>query len=277
MEEKRESTKLNTPDFASIVIPELNGQTPEKKRRILLRVAYDGTNYHGWQAQNDVCVEGTLREAVEELTGEKITLIGGSRTDAGVHAKCNPVVFDTESSIPGDRFFLALNTKLPRDIRVTESREVAPDFHPRHCVSRKTYEYRVLVEKTPDPLRRLYTHSINQRLDVASMQQAAVYLLGEHDFKSFCNPATQAETTIRELYELSIEENNGEILFRVTGSGFLYNMVRILVGTLLEVGYGRIRPEEMSEILEKKDRRVAGPTAPGKGLMLVAYEFAENP
>lgn len=255
------------------------GRFMGETKRICLTVAYDGTAYCGWQVQkNGRTIEGELNRALRELTGEDIQVIGASRTDAGVHGLANRAVFDTCSRIPGEKFSYALNQRLPEDIRVRKSEETAPDFHPRHCESRKTYEYHILNSAFPNPVRRLYSHFTYVPLDAERMRQAAEYLVGEHDFASFCSAGSQAETTVRRIYGLSVERSGEEILIRVTGSGFLYNMVRIIAGTLMEAGCGRMEPERMKEILEAKDRAAAGPTAPACGLTLteIRYEGQER-
>lgn len=243
-------------------------------KRVMLTVAYDGTAYHGWQVQpNGVTIEGELNSVLKELTGEEIQVIGASRTDAGVHGLCNIAVFDTESNIPGEKFSYALNQRLPEDIKVVDSCEVAEDFHPRHVSSKKTYEYKIYNAKFPDPTKRLYSHFTYTSLNVEKMQQAATYLVGEHDFKSFCAPAAVVETTVRTLYKAEVIQDEEYIRIRVQGNGFLYNMVRIIAGTLMEVGSGKRQPEDIKIILEAKDRNAAGPTAPARGLMLINYEF----
>lgn len=246
-------------------------------RRIMLTVAYDGTNYHGWQIQpNVITIESVLNEALSLLFKEEIHVIGASRTDTGVHALGNIAVFDTEARMPGDKVSYALNQRLPQDIRIEDSREVPLDFHPRHCNSRKTYEYKILNRDFPLPTYRLYAHFTYVPLDVTRMQQAADYLVGEHDFKSFCSVNTVAETTVRTLYSVKVSKESDMITIRVTGSGFLYNMVRIIAGTLMEVGKGSMSPEQIPQILAALDRQKAGPTAPACGLTLYAYEFEKR-
>lgn len=245
-------------------------------KRIMLIVAYDGTEYHGWQLQPNVpTIEGELNKALEGLLGEEIQVIGASRTDSGVHALCNAAVFDTDTKIPAGKIAYALNQRLPEDIRVQKSIETKPDFHPRHCVSQKTYEYRILNREFPLPTQRKYMHFTYVPLDEKRMQKGADYLTGEHDFKSFCASAAVVETTVRTLYGVMVERNGEEIVIRVTGNGFLYHMVRIIAGTLIEVGRGNIEPERIKEILEAKDRSAAGPTAPACGLMLAGYEWQD--
>ncbi|MEE1249290.1 MAG: tRNA pseudouridine(38-40) synthase TruA [Lachnospiraceae bacterium] len=240
------------------------------KKRIKLVVAYDGTAYHGWQVQpNAVTIEGVLNEKLTELLGEKITVTGASRTDAGVHSLGNVAVFDTTTRIPADKISYALNQRLPEDIVVQESVEVAADFHPRFCDSRKTYEYRILNRKFPIPTMRKDTYFYYRPLDVAAMQKAAEYLVGEHDFKSFCTVGAQVETTVRTIYALTVTKEEDLIKIRVTGNGFLYNMVRILAGTLISVGIHEREPEDMERILAACDRTAAGPTAPACGLTMV--------
>lgn len=242
-------------------------------KRVMLVVAYDGTDYHGWQLQPGVpTIEGKLNKALKELLGEEIQVIGASRTDSGVHALCNIAVFDTDTKIPAEKLSYALNQRLPEDIRIQRSAEAAPDFHPRHCASRKTYEYRILNREFPLPTKRRYAHFTYVHLDEEKMQRGAKYLVGEHDFKSFCATASVAETTVRTLYDLTVRREGEEIMIRVCGSGFLYNMVRIIAGTLMEIGRGNMEPERMQEILEAKNRTAAGPTAPACGLTLVKYE-----
>ena len=246
-------------------------------KRIMLTVAYDGTQYHGWQIQpNVVTVESVLNDTLSDLLKEDIHVIGASRTDTGVHALGNIAVFDTEARMPGNKISYALNQRLPQDIRIQDSREVPSNFHPRHCNSRKTYEYRILNREFPLPTLRLYAHFTYVPLDVEKMQKAADYLVGEHDFKSFCSVNTVAETTVRTLYSLKVSKDGDMITIRVTGSGFLYNMVRIIAGTLMEVGRGNLEPEQIPQILSALDRQKAGPTAPACGLTLYAYEFGKS-
>lgn len=243
-------------------------------RRIRLTVAYDGTNYHGWQLQNNgITIEAELNRCLTQLLGEKIQVIGASRTDSGVHALGNIAVFDTETRMPADKVSYALNQRLPEDIRIQKSEEVALDWHPRHCESRKTYEYRIYCGEFPMPTKRLYSYFTYHPLNVENMRKAAALLVGEHDFKSFCQTGAQVESTVRTLYTVEIEEQGAEVVIRVCGNGFLYNMVRIIAGTLMEAGWGKRQPEEMKAILEAKSRSAAGPTAPACGLTLMKYEF----
>ena len=194
-------------------------------------------------------------------------------TDAGVHALGNVVVFDTEMRMPGDKFSFALNQRLPEDIRIQKSEEVDADFHPRYVKSQKTYEYRILNCRFPIPTERFYSHFTYIPLDVDKMKEAASYLIGEHDFKSFCGTGAQVKTTVRTVKEIQIEKSGDRITIRITGEGFLYNMVRIIAGTLMDIGGGLYPPEKMKEILEAKDRKKAGPTAPARGLTLMKIQY----
>lgn len=243
-------------------------------KRVKLVVAYDGTNYHGWQVQdNGITIEEVLNRTISELVQEDIKVIGASRTDAGVHACGNVAVFDTESRIPGDKFSFALNQRLPEDIRIQESCEVDADFHPRYADTVKTYEYNILNRWFELPTKRLYAAFCYYPMDIERMNQAAAYLVGEHDFKSFCSAGAQVQTTVRTIYAVNVTKADDMVHIRITGNGFLYNMVRIIAGTLMQVGTGLMEPEQVKEILEARDRSKAGPTAVAKGLTLVEIRY----
>lgn len=243
-------------------------------KRVKLVVAYDGTNYHGWQVQdNGITIEEVLNRTISELVQEDIKVIGASRTDAGVHACGNVAVFDTESRIPGDKFSFALNQRLPEDIRIQESCEVDEDFHPRYADTVKTYEYNILNRRFELPSKRLYAAFCYYPMDIERMNQAAAYLVGEHDFKSFCSAGAQVQTTVRTIYAVNVTKEDDMVHIRITGNGFLYNMVRIIAGTLMQVGTGLMEPERVKEILEARDRSKAGPTAVAKGLTLVEIRY----
>lgn len=243
-------------------------------KRVKLIVAYDGTNYKGWQVQpNGVTVEAVLNRKLSELFGEDITVIGASRTDSGVHSLGNVAVFDTETRMPADKISFALNQRLPEDIVVQESKEVPPDWHPRYQKSVKTYEYRILNRTFRMPGRRFDTYFYHHPLDVEKMRRAAAYLVGEHDFKSFCAVNAQVKTTVRTICGCEVEKDGDIITIRVRGNGFLYNMVRIIAGTLIRVGGGEISPEKMTQILAARDRSAAGPTAPARGLTMIGIEY----
>ena len=243
-------------------------------KRIKLVTAYDGTNYHGSQIQNNgETIEGVLKMELSSLLKEDIQIIGASRTDAGVHARGNVFVFDTESRIPPEKFTYALNARLPEDIRIQYSEEVPLTFHPRHQDTVKTYEYRILNRKLPLPEYRLHTHFTYEALNIEKMQQACKFFIGEYDFASFCAAGSQVESTVREIYDLHVKKEGDLVTISVTGNGFLYNMVRIIAGTLLKVGSGQFAPEDMEGIIQGRDRSLAGPTAPAKGLTLIEIRY----
>ena len=243
-------------------------------KRVKMTVAYDGTNYCGWQVQpNGITIEEVINKALQNLTGEPILVIGASRTDSGVHAMGNVAVFDTETTIPPERIAMALNQRLPEDIVIIKSEEVALDFHPRYCDCSKTYEYHIINTRIPIPTKRLTNYFVTYNLNLDHMREAASYLVGEHDFVSFCNVRTDVENTVRAITALDIIEDGNEITIRITGNGFLYNMVRIIVGTLIRVGRGFYTPEKVKEILEAKERKAAGVTAPAHGLMLMEINY----
>lgn len=244
-------------------------------KRVKLTVSYDGTNYCGWQIQpNGITVQEVLNHTLTTLLGEQIETIGASRTDAGVHALGNVAVFDTSARMPADKISYALNTRLPADIRIQDSCEVPGDFHPRFQQTRKTYEYKIYNHRFPDPTKRLYSCFHYYLLDVEKMRKGAACLVGEHDFRSFCTWKPDMKSTVRTIYSLTVEEREPHLItIRIEGNGFLYNMVRIIAGTLLRVGGGYYPPEHVKEILEGCDRELAGETARPEGLTLVKIEY----
>ena len=243
-------------------------------KRAMLIVAYDGTEYHGWQVQpNARTIEGELNRCLSELLQEDIQVIGASRTDAGVHAKGNIAVFDTDARMPAEKISYALNQRLPKDIVIQKSCQVDADFHPRHCDTRKTYSYHIYRGEFPMPLRTRYSYFTYVPLDVTKMREAAAFFLGEHDFKSFCSANTQVESTVRTIEFLDVTEDDQEMVITIRGNGFLYNMVRIIAGTLVDVGRGFLAVEDIPDILKACNRERAGQTLPACGLVLEKYEF----
>ena len=237
--------------------------------RYLLRVAYDGTEYCGWQIQPGLrTVEGTLKSALNKLMGTEVPMIGASRTDAGVHAEGNVAVFDCDTTIPADKIKYALNNMLPEDVVVVESKQVEDNFHPRHCDCKKTYQYRILNTPLPDPNRRRNTYFYRGSLDMAAMREAAGYIVGTHDFICFMAAGSQVKDTVRTVYSLELEREYDVVTMTIHGNGFLYNMVRIIVGTLLDTVSGKIDGNGISNIIEQKDRNRAGKTAPPYALYL---------
>ncbi len=245
-------------------------------KRIKLVVSYDGTNYCGWQEQpNGITIEEVLNRELSAFLHEDIHVIGASRTDSGVHSLGNIAVFDTETKIPGDKMCFALNQRMPEDIVIQSSCEVPLDYHPRKRNTIKTYEYKILNRTFPIPSLRFNTHFVYMPLDVEKMRKAAEYLVGEHDFVSFCSARNQAEDTIRTLYEVSVTKQDDVITIRLSGNGFLYNMVRIIAGTLMKVGLKVYPPEHVEEILLACNRDAAGPKAPARGLTLMEIREQE--
>ncbi len=243
-------------------------------KRFKLTVAYDGTRYCGWQIQpKDITVEGILNQTLSKLLREDITVIGASRTDAGVHAMGNVAVFDTDSTIPANKIAYAVNQWLPEDIKIQHSEEVAADFHPRKTMCIKTYQYRISNCDFLNPLTRNYAYFVYKPLNMEKMKVAAEKLIGTHDFKSFCSTNTTVEDTVRTIYQISLSKSEDEIQITIQGNGFLYNMVRIIAGTLVQIGLGQNKYEDIETILLAKDRTLAGPTAPAHGLMLKSIEY----
>jgi len=253
--------------------------------RIKLTVAYDGTNYVGYQSQtNGIAIQDVLDEAISDLFAQPVRTMSASRTDTGVHAAGNVAVFDIDTRIDPSKISFALNARLPEDIRVVRSERVTDDFHPRFQRTIKTYEYTILNRTHPDPVRRNTEWHIYGPLDETVMDAAASALIGEHDFASFCAAGSAAKTTVRTIYAASVRREGDRVIFRITGNGFLYNMVRIIVGTLAELGRdesltAEAARQKMAEIMEARDRSAAGPTALAKGLMLmeIVYPDAEAP
>lgn len=242
--------------------------------RVCLKISYDGTSYHGWQYQEgQETIEGQIQKALHELLGTSVETIGASRTDAGVHALGNVAVFDTNSTIPPEKYSYALNDKLPNDIRILESKSVKDDFNPRFDAKNKTYEYRIYNGEVMIPTKRLYAYHYRGKLDVKSMCVAAGFLEGEHNFKSFSSVHTQAKSFVRTIYSCKIITEGKDVIIRINGNGFLYNMVRIISGTILEVGAKKIIPDDMIKILKKEDRSCAGSTLPPQGLTLMEINY----
>ncbi len=252
-------------------------------RNILLTLAYDGTGFHGWQRQPEArTVQGELEKVLSILCGCSISVNGTSRTDAGVHALGQRASFSGNFTIPAERIMIAANNLLSGgmnrtsvgDIRILKAEEVPQDFHARFDCKSKRYVYKILNSRDADVFRRNYCWQIAQPLDTETMQTAADCITGTHDFACFqASGGQQRETTVRTVYSLDVNRDGEEIEISVTGDGFLYNMVRIITGTLVEVGRGRMDPCRLREIIESKDRTKAGPTAPPQGLYLAEIYY----
>lgn len=243
--------------------------------RIKLTVAYDGTDYCGWQVQpNGITIQEKLNQAVSDLFGNEIQTIGASRTDSGVHALGNVAVFDADTRMPASKVAFALNERLPRDIVIQQSEEVPAGFHPRFAKTNKVYEYRILNRTFPDPLLSRYTYFFHRKLDEGLMDKEAQALVGEHDFTSFASIKSQTNTFVRTIHSVSVKRDERDVItIRVEGNGFLYNQVRIIAGSLILVGSGQRERGFIKEVLEKKDREAAGPTAPPEGLTLIRIDY----
>ncbi len=244
-------------------------------RNIKLVLRYDGTRYSGWQSQEheENTIQGKLTAVLERMTGESIRLAGSGRTDAGVHALGQVANFRTESPFSCEKLKEELNQYLPEDMAVLSVEEADQRFHSRLNAVRKTYLYRIWNSPVHNVFERKYVYPLEQALDVEAMRQAADRLLGTHDFRAFSSYRRTKKSTVRTLEKITIEKNGEEIRLRFTGNGFLYHMVRILTGTLIEVGMNKKKPEDMDEILASLNRDKAGFTAPAQGLFLINVEY----
>jgi len=243
-------------------------------KNVKLTIEFDGTNYHGWQSQkNAITVQDVITEAITKVTGENCQLTGASRTDAGVHALGFVANFRTSSSIPAEKFSFVLNTCLPPDIVVKNSEEVDMSFHARFSAVSKRYRYIFLNSKHPSALYRNRVFHVPWRLDVDAMREAALFFKGTHDFSAFRASGASTETSVRTMYDVSLTQKDEMIVFEVEGNGFLYNMVRIMAGTLVDVGLGKIAAERIAVILKNGERNMAGRTAPPQGLYLVCVNY----
>ena len=244
-------------------------------RNIKLTIEYDGKDFNGWQKQpNKLNIQGTIEEAIKRITGEEIDLMASGRTDAGVHAFGQVANFKTNSNIPIEKIPIAINTNLKKSIRIVDAQEVDERFHSRLSCKRKTYRYVINCGKYESAIYRNLETYVSFKLDVKKMQEAAKYFEGEHDFKAFKASGTSSKSSVRTIYKANvIPQKNDRIFIELTGNGFLYNMVRIIVGTLVEVGEGKIEPDRIPEIIDSKNRENAGKTLPAKGLFLLNVEY----
>ena len=244
--------------------------------RVLIRVSYDGTAYAGWQRQqNALAVQQVLEEALSRLTGERIVVTGSSRTDAGVHAMGQCVHFDTASRIPADKYAFALNTCLPQDIRVLAGMDISSDFHARFDAKGNRYTYRIHNAPHASALQRNLTAHVPQTLDFDRMQRSLGCLLGTHDFAAFQASGGTAKTTVRTLEDVQITRSGDQLTLTVRGNAFLYNMVRIIAGTVLDIGMGRLGEDAFRQALETGDRLKLGITAPACGLELTQVFYQQ--
>lgn len=245
-------------------------------RNIKLTIEYDGKDYNGWQKQpNRLNIQGEIEKAIKNVTGQEVELIGSGRTDAGVHAFGQVANFKFESDFPIEKMAIAINSQLKQSIRILKAEEVPLEFHSRYHCHKKTYSYIIDNSDQGTAIYRNLTYHVSQHLDTEAMQKAASYLVGEHDFASFKSSGTSSKSSVRTIYQAQVLKEQDRVVIMLTGSGFLYNMVRIIAGTLVEVGLGNIPPEEMKNILEAKDRQKAGKTLPPQGLFLMSVEYDE--
>ena len=244
-------------------------------RNIKLTIEYDGKDFNGWQKQpTKLNIQGTIEQAIKQITGEDVELNASGRTDAGVHALGQVANFRTNSKIPIEKFAIAINSKLKRSIVVKRAEEVDERFHSRLSCKRKTYRYIINNSQEGTAIyRNLETH-IPQKLDVEKMKKAVKYFEGEHDFKAFKASGTSSKSSIRTIYKANVYQENEKIFIELTGNGFLYNMVRIIAGTLVDVGFGKIEPEQIPEIIQDGKRENAGKTLPPNGLYLVKVMYS---
>lgn len=257
----------------------------ELPRNVKLTIEYDGSAYHGWQRQaNAATIQQALEEAIADLVGHPVTLHGSGRTDAGVHALAQVANFRTSSTIPADRLPHAINSALPHDIAVLRAEDVPDDFHARYSATGKTYRYRILCRDVRPAMGRGRVHWLRRKLDVAAMQRASALFVGEHDFAAFETEST-GENSVRcvTCCEVAARPARGgrsagqRIDIIVSANGFLYNMVRAMAGTLIKIGTGSWPPERVAELLAARDRALAGPTAPAKGLCLMEVQYQSPP
>ncbi len=246
-------------------------------RNVCLKIQYDGTTLHGWQRQKDaMTVQQLLEDAVLALTGEDVHIIGCGRTDAGVHALEYVCNFMTDCSIPDTSLPEAINTKIPVCIRVLEAKTVDDAFHAQFDVVKKRYIYKIQTNKIPNVFLSAYTWHFPHKLDIEKMQAAAKHFLGEHNFEAFCASGATVKSFVRTIYDLTVSADENVITIDVCGNGFLYNMVRIIAGTLVYVGNGKIEPDAIKEIIDSRDRTLGGITAPAHGLYMAGTYYGKE-
>ena len=243
-------------------------------RNIKLTIEYDGREFNGWQKQpNKLNIQGNIEKVISDITKEEIEIIGSGRTDAGVHALGQVANFKTNSTIPIEKFAIAINSRLKKSIVIKKAEEVDERFHSRYNCKQKTYRYIINNSETGSAIYRNLEYNIKNHLDVEKMQEASKYFVGEHDFSAFKASGTSSKSSVRTIYSAKVEKEGERIIIELTGNGFLYNMVRIISGTLVEVGLGKIKPEQIPEIIQFKNRQNAGKTLPPYGLYLVEVNY----
>ena len=243
-------------------------------RNIKLIIEQDGKGFNGWQKQPDrLNIQGEIEKAIEEITGEKVDLTASGRTDAGVHSLGQTANFKTDSKIPTEKFAKAINSRLKKSIVIKSAEEVDEKFHSRYSVKSKTYRYIINNSENGTAIYRGLEYHVPMKLDYEKMNEAIKYFIGEHDFKAFKASGTSSKSSVRKILDGSVRKEGERVIVEVTGTGFLYNMVRIISGTLLDVGLGKIKPEDIPSIIESKDRTKAGKTLPAHGLYLLQVNY----
>lgn len=243
-------------------------------RNIKLIIEYDGKGFNGWQKQPDrLNIQGEIEKAIEEITGEKVDLTASGRTDAGVHSLGQTANFKTDSKIPTEKFAKAINSRLKKSIVIKSAEEVDEKFHSRYSVKSKTYRYIINNSENGTAIYRGLEYHVPMKLDYEKMNEAIKYFIGEHDFKAFKASGTSSKSSVRKILDGSVRKEGERVIIEVTGTGFLYNMVRIISGTLLDVGLGKTKPEDIPSIIESKDRTKAGKTLPAHGLYLLQVNY----
>ena len=243
-------------------------------RNIKLIIEYDGKGFNGWQKQPDrLNIQGEIEKAIEEITGEKVDLTASGRTDAGVHSLGQTANFKTDSKIPTEKFAKAINSRLKKSIVIKSAEEVDEKFHSRYSVKSKTYRYIINNSENGTAIYRGLEYHVPMKLDYEKMNETIKYFIGEHDFKAFKASGTSSKSSVRKILDGSVRKEGERVIIEVTGTGFLYNMVRIISGTLLDVGLGKIKPEDIPSIIESKDRTKAGKTLPAHGLYLLQVNY----
>ena len=243
-------------------------------KNIALTLMYDGSNYFGYQRQSGfVTIQQVIEDALSKITKEKITVSGCGRTESAVHALNYVLSFKTNSSMPTEKYPVALNSILPEDISVIGAKDVPDSFDGRFSVKRKTYIYKIHNSEIPNPFLKKYSCHYKYKLDIEKMRESAKHIIGEHDFRCFMASGAQVKTTVRTVYDLTLTQDGDDIEISITSNGFLYNMVRIIAGTLMYVGGGKLNPSDVEKIVSSGDRRLAGITAPPQGLYLKSVEY----
>ena len=243
-------------------------------RNIRITIEYDGKDFNGWQKQpNKLNIQGEIEKAIENITGEKVELYASGRTDAGVHSLGQVANFKTQSKIPIEKMAIAINSQVKNSIRIIKAEEVDENFHSRYNCKKKTYRYVINNSSYGSAVYRNLEYHMPVKLDYNKMEKAIKYFEGEHDFSSFKSSGTSSKSSVRTIYKAEIKKDGDRIIIELTGNGFLYNMVRIISGTLVDVGLGKIMPNEIENIIKMKDRSKAGKTLPPQGLFLVKVEY----